>query len=36
MAFDGTIAIQSIKTNKLELDRYEKPATTASAMGGSM
>ena len=31
MAFDGTIQIQSIKTNKLELDRYEKPATTTTS-----
>ena len=34
MAFDGTIEFQSIKSNKLELDRYEKPATTT--MGGAM
>jgi len=34
MAFDGTIEIQSVKSNKLELDRYEKPATTA--MSGAL
>jgi len=34
MAFDGTIEIQSIKTNKLELDRYEKPVATTTGMGG--
>ena len=34
MAFDGTIQIQSIKSNKLELDRYEKPVT--ASMSGSM
>jgi len=35
MAFDGTIQIQSIKTNKLELDRYEKPVATTTGMGSS-
>jgi len=36
MAFDGTIQIQSIKTNKLELDRYEKPVTQSTGMGSGM
>ena len=34
MAFDGTIEIQSVKSNQLELDRYEKPVATG--MGGGM
>ena len=36
MAADGTIEIQSIKTNKLELDRYEKPVASTTGMGGMM
>ncbi|MCL2624130.1 MAG: hypothetical protein FWD31_10745, partial [Planctomycetaceae bacterium] len=36
MSFDGTISIQSVKTNKLELDRYEKPAATTGMMGSGM
>jgi hypothetical protein len=34
MASDGTMEIQSIKSNRLELDRYERPETTT--MGGAM
>jgi hypothetical protein len=33
MASDGSIEIQSIKSNKLELDRYEKPAITSTMDG---
>lgn len=34
MAFDGTLSIRAVKEDKLELDRYEKKATTDTTMSG--
>ena len=33
MGFDGTLKLQTVKTDKLELGRYEKKATTSSTDG---
>jgi len=36
MAFDGTLSIRSVKEDKLQLDRYEKPAVSMDSMSSSM
>ena len=36
MAFDGTLSIRSVKEDKLQLDRYEKPAVSMDSMSGGM